>query len=336
MTDRRWARRVSRRASSDADIQPGGRGGPGHHGCGHRRGVRPQRPAGGGRRSRPGRGGARPWAHRALHRTGGGPRQAGRVRAGRAAGPDHLRHRAQGDGRGRPGHRGGARAACPQAGHLHRAGRDLRPRDDPGHQHLLAVGHRDRGGHQPARQGRRRALLQPRAGDEAGRGGAQRGHRAGRGRRHRGVRGLARQDRRHHRRPGRLHRQRAAVRLPQPRRRDVLRALRQPRGHRRRDEAGLRPADGPAGAAGPDRPGHRLRDPRHHVQAVAGAAARPDADLQAPDHRRPARPQGGPRLLHLRRAGLAEGGGRRQHPGRTGRHSRRPPGAAGRRGRLGH
>ena len=229
----------------------------------------------------------RPGPHRALHRAGGGPRQAGRVRAGRTAGPDHLRHRDEVAGRRRPGDRGGARAAEPQARHLHRPGRDLRARDDPGHQHLLAVGHRDRGGDLASGQGDRRPLLQPGPGDEAGRGGAQRRHRSRRGRRHRGVRGLARQDRRHDRRPGRLHRQRAAVRLPQPRRRDVLRALRQPRGHRRRDEAGLRPADGSAGAAGPDRAGHRLRDPGHDVQAVARPAARPDPDLQA-DDRRPA------------------------------------------------
>ena len=47
-----------------------------------------------------------------------------------------------------------------------------------------------------------------------------------------------------------------------------------PRGHRRGDAAGLRPADGPAGADGPHRHRHRLRDPRHDVQAVAQPAAR--------------------------------------------------------------
>ena len=82
------------------------------------------------------------------------------------------------------------------------------------------------------------------------------------------------QGRRHDRRQGRLHRQRAAVRLPQPRRLDVREPLRQPRGHRRRHAAGLRPADGPAGADGPHRHRHRLRDPRHDVQAVAQPAAR--------------------------------------------------------------
>ena len=100
-----------------------------------------------------------------------------------------------------------------------------------------------------------------------------------------------------------LHRQRAAVRLPQPRRVDVREPLRQPRGHRRRHAAGLRPADGPAGADGPHRHRHRLRDPRHDVQAVAQPAARPEPGHQADDDRRAAGPEVRPRLLHLRRAG---------------------------------
>ena len=164
------------------------------------------------------------------------------------------------------------------------------PGGDPGHQHVLAVGHRDRGGHQPSRQGRRHALLQPGAGDEAGRGGAQRGHRAGRRRRRRGVRAEARQERRHDRRPRRVHRQRAAVRLPQPRRVAVRVALRQPRGHRRGHAPRLRAADGPARAVRPDRSGHRLRDPRHDVQAGPRPAACAEPDLQADDHGRAAGP----------------------------------------------
>ena len=138
------------------------------------------------------------------------------------------------------------------------------------------------------------------------------------------------------RRPRRLHRQRAAVRLPQPRRRAVRVALRHPRGHRRGHEARLRPADGPARAARPDRPRHRLRDPRHDVQAGARPAARPAADLQADDHRRPARPEVRPRLLHLRRAGLAERRGRRADAGQDAQLEGARDGVARRRRRLGH
>ena len=84
-----------------------------------------------------------------------------------------------------------------------------------------------------------------------------------------------------------------------------------PRGHRRRHEARLRPADGAARAARPDRPRHRLRDPRHDVRAVARPAARAASGLQADDDRRPARPQERQGLLHLRGAGIAEGRRRR-------------------------
>ncbi len=83
------------------------------------------------------------------------------------------------------------------------------------------------------------------------------------------------------RRQGRLHRQHAAVRLPQPRGLDVRGPLRHPRGHRRGDALRLRLPDGPAGAARPDRPRHGVRDPRHDVQAGPRPAARADPDPQA-------------------------------------------------------
>ena len=76
--------------------------------------------------------------------------------------------------------------------------------------------------------------------------------------------------------------------------------LRLARGHRRRDALRLRLPDGPAGAARPDRPRHGVRDPRHDVQAGPRPAARAHADPQAAGHRRLARPQDRPRLLHLR------------------------------------
>ena len=46
--------------------------------------------------------------------------------------------------------------------------------------------------------------------------------------------------------------------------------------------------DGPAGAARPHRPGHRLRDPRHDVQAGPRPPARAGPAAQADGHRRPA------------------------------------------------
>ena len=88
-----------------------------------------------------------------------------------------------------------------------------------------------------------------------------------------------------------LHRQRPALRLPQPRGVDVREPLRHPRGPRRRDALRLRLPDGPARAARPDRPRHGLRDPRHDVQAGPRPAARPEPDHQADGQRRAARPQ---------------------------------------------
>ncbi|KAJ1684773.1 hypothetical protein LUZ63_020044 [Rhynchospora breviuscula] len=60
--------------------------------------------------------------------------------------------------------------------------RDLQAGGDPRHHHLLAAGHRVRPGHLAAPGRHRHALLQPRPGDEAGRGGQHGGHlRRGRG-----------------------------------------------------------------------------------------------------------------------------------------------------------
>ena len=120
----------------------------------------------------------------------------------------------------------------------------------------------------------------------------------------------ARQEPRRLRRQGRLHRQHAALRLPQPRGLDVREPLRLPRGHRRRDALRLRLPDGSAGPARPDRPRHGVRDPRHDVPPGPRPPARAGADPQADGHRGHARPQDRQGLLHLR--------GRRQ-PGRRGR-----------------
>ena len=129
-----------------------------------------------------------------------------------------------------------------------------------------------------------------------------------------GAGGHARQEPGRLRRQGRLHRQHAAVRLPQPRGVDVREQVRHPRGHRRGHALRLRLPDGPAGAARPDRPRHGVRDPRHDVQAGPRPAARPGADPQADGHRRPAGPQVRPRLLHLRARRQPDRRGRRPDP----------------------
>ena len=101
-----------------------------------------------------------------------------------------------------------------------------------------------------------------------------RDHRRRRLRGRQGARRAARQEAGHRRRQGGLHRQRPALRLPQPRGVDVREPLRHPRGPRRGHALRLRLPDGPARAARPDRPRHGLRDPRHDVQAGPRPAAR--------------------------------------------------------------
>ena len=154
--------------------------GLGTMGAGHRRGVRPRGPAGRRRRADRGRPRARPRAPAQLHRPGGTPGQADR---GRPATPWSAGS--------------GSRTsmedladvdlvieAVPERLDLKREifaaiDKVCRADTDPGDQHLLAVGDRDLGGHHPAVEGRRDALLQPGAGAQAGRGGAHRRHRAG-------------------------------------------------------------------------------------------------------------------------------------------------------------
>ena len=96
--------------------------------------------------------------------------------------------------------------------------RDLQARRDPGDHHLEPADHRDGHGDQPPAGRHRHALLQPRDDHEAGRGRLHRLHRRGRHRDHPGAVRKRRQGRGLVRRPGRLHRQRAAVPLPQRRR----------------------------------------------------------------------------------------------------------------------
>ena len=87
------------------------------------------------------------------------------------------------------------------------------------------------------RPGGRHALLQPGADHEAGRDRPHRGHRAEVVADVEALCAPARQGRRDDQRPGRVRRERAAVRLPQPRGVDGRERVRHPRRHRRGDAA---------------------------------------------------------------------------------------------------
>ncbi len=263
---------------------------PRHDGHRHRRGPRQGRPH--GRRHRHQRGPGR----EVRRRPGGLHRPWRRARAADRAGPyghprpgPHL-HRPRGGGRRRPGHRGGAGIVRGQAADLPGAGRDRAPRDDPGDRHQRPVRHPAGRRLLPSGAGAGPALLQPGPGDAAGRGRLLGADRAG-GRHggHRPRPGPG-QGARRGRGPPRIRRRRPAVRLPQPGRRDVRGEVRLPRGHRRRDAAGLRAAHGPAGAAGPDRRRHRAHGPGGDVRRVPRPPARTGPDPQAAERGGPDRP----------------------------------------------
>ena len=97
-----------------------------------------------------------------------------RVRiVGRRRRPRAVRSGGRGDRRGL--FRQAAPVRRPRAGRARRCG--------AGHQHLVALGHRDRGGLQEAGAGGGLALLQPGAADEGGRGDSRPAHRRAGGRR---------------------------------------------------------------------------------------------------------------------------------------------------------
>ena len=177
----------------------------------------------------------------------------------------------------------------------------MRPGDDPRHQHLLALGDRDRGGGPGAGPGGRHALLQPSGADATGRG--RRGRRV--------LRGGARQDDRSGRANGphagagrrsdRLHRQPLRAALLAGGAAAAGGAGRRPRADRPHLPARRRLSDGAVRA---HRPGRDRRQPRRRQlllgaelpRAALAAAPDPDADGRLG----PARPQGRARLLRLR------------------------------------
>ena len=83
-----------------------------------------------------------------------------------------------------------------------------------------------------------------------------------------------------------LHRQRAAVPLPQRRDQDARGALRDGRRDRHGHEEGLRAADGPLRAAGRRRQRRVAGDPADALPGVPRAGVRPGADARAPGARR--------------------------------------------------
>ncbi|CAA9215169.1 MAG: 3-hydroxybutyryl-CoA dehydrogenase; 3-hydroxyacyl-CoA dehydrogenase, partial [uncultured Actinomycetospora sp.] len=304
-------------------------------GGGHRRGVRPGGHRGGRHRGRRRHRDPRPRDDRGLHPAGRRPLQAGRRRP---RGPARARageHPARRPRRCRSGGRGRARAPRPQDRGVRGPGQGLRTGDHLRVEHLVAVDHRAVGAHRAPVAGRRHALLQPGPGAGADRGGAHGGHRPRGARRRHRAGGPAGQEPGGVRRPRGLHRQQPALHLPQPGRRDVRVPLRRTRGPRRRHALRLRLPHGPAGADGPHRPRHGLRDPRHDVPAVAQPAPRAGPDPQADDHRGAARPEVGPRLLHLRRPRVPRGRGRLADPAAARPGGRRPAIGAGR-GRRRH
>ena len=228
------------------------------------------------RRGRRGRRGARPGLAGAARRPGGRPREARRRGPRRAARPGSVRTSLDDLAAVRARGRGGPRAAGPQAGDLRRLDRIVPARDRS-----------SRPTPPPCRSPRSRwppadprrvvgmHFFNPAPVHAARRGDPDRRHRAATSWTTSRPSRAAGQEPRRRRRQGRVHRQRAAVRLPQPRGVDVREPLRVARGHRRGDAAGVRAADGPAGAHGPHRARHRVRDPRHDVPAGPRPAARP-------------------------------------------------------------
>ena len=218
-----------------------------------------------------------------------------------------------------------------------RARRGLQAGRDPGHHHVVAAGGRVRGGHLPARTtSSGMHFFNPAPVMKLVEVVSHDHHRARR-RRDRAARCASGSEGAGElRRPRRVHRQRAAVPVPQRRGEDAGGALRHGRRHRRRDEDRLRAADGAVRAA---RRGRAGRVAGHRALAVPGVPrvrVRARAAAGAPGHRRPAGPQDRARVPGLRRAsrrGTSQGPvplERRARPGPRGDEHvpRAPPTAA--------
>ena len=201
------------------------------------------------------------------------------------------------------------------------AGRDSR------HQHVVAVDHRDRRGHEASGARRRHALLQSGAADAAGRGGQRPGHGAARSRprsTRRRWRGARRRSTRRST-PGFIVNRCArpfyaeALRLPG-------RARRGSRDARRGHARGRRLSHGTVRADGPDRPRRQRRGDAQRVGGVLPRSAlHAVGDAAGDGGRRLPRTQDGPRLLRLcgrRGEARRRRPNRRNAPGQDRRHRR--------------
>ena len=112
--------------------------------------------------------------------------------------------------------------------------------------------------------------------------------------------------------PGRVHRERAAVPVPQQRGEAARRRRRDPRRHRRGDEGRLQLPDGPARAARPRRPRHEPRDPRGALRRVQGPELRAGAAAAPHGERRAARPQDAARASTTTGSSASDGRDRSQ------------------------
>ncbi len=281
-----------------------------------------------GRRHRHRRGRARPRSvvDLRIDLARGGPRQDDRGRAGGAARPHHVLDRPAGALRGRPGHRGGVGEPRPEEGPVRAPRRDRPSARDPRHEHVVAVRHGDRGRDESARAASsactsstprpvqafvevvRTVVSSQEVVDEAvafatslGKEPVVVGDKAG------FIANALLFGYLNH--AVSMFEQRYATRE------DIDASMRLGCGY----------PDGPAGAARPDRAGHRLRDPRHDVQAGPRSTACAEPHPQADGHGRTARSQDGPRLLRLRGTQLAGG---RRHEAQPADGERVRPGGA--------
>ena len=240
-----------------------------------------------------------PWPRWRSRSTAGREGQADRSRAGRDAGPGH-RHLGSGRAqRRRPGDRVRRRGPGRQEGALQRARPDHQPDTIlatntstlPVIELAMQTGRPDKvcGVHffNPAPVMALVELVRPLTASDATIAG---GHRRSPSLRQDPGRGQG---------PGRLHRQRPAVPVPEQRRPPLRAGRGHHGGHRRRHEGRLRLPDGTLRPARPGRPGHLAGHPRRPLRGVPRPQLRRRAAPAPHGRRRAARPEDRAGLLRL-------------------------------------